>query len=121
MKSAQLAALPNFPREEEGPVFAAPWQAEAFAMTLALYEKGLFTWPEWASCLAEEIRRAQREGDPDLGDTYYHHWLAALERIVAEKGGCDPRSLEKTRRAWRRAAQRTPHGRPIVLDAEDFA
>lgn len=124
MKTAELAALAdlaNVPRAKEGPVFAAPWQAQAFAMTLALYEKGLFTWSEWASCLAEEIKRAQRAGDPDLGDTYYEHWLAALERIVADKGAAQPLALEKTREAWKKAAERTPHGRPIVLDPKDLA
>ena len=121
MKKAQLNALPSLPRQGDEPVFAAPWQAQAFAMTVALYEKGLFTWSEWASRLAAEIKRAQAEGDPDLGDTYYHHWLAALERIVAEKGAAEPGSLEQTREAWKRAAERTPHGRPIVLEAEDFS
>ncbi len=121
MKRADLPALPGLPRGEEGPVFAAPWQAQAFAMTVSLQEKGLFTWAEWASALGEEIRRAQAAGDPDLGDTYYHHWLAALETIVAAKGVAEPGSLERTRKAWRRAAERTPHGRPIRLDATDFA
>jgi nitrile hydratase accessory protein len=104
-----------------GPVFAAPWQAQAFAMTLALVEAGLFTWPEWTSRLADEIRRAQRAGDPDLGDTYYRHWLAALERIVAVKGAVDPPALERTRQAWQNAAARKPHGSPIVLEERDFA
>ncbi len=121
MKSEEIAALPGLPREGDGPVFAAPWQAQAFAMTLALHEKGLFTWSEWASALAAEIAKAQREGDPDLGDTYYHHWLAALEKIVARKGACEPGALLRTQSAWKKAAERTPHGRPIVLDAGDFA
>jgi nitrile hydratase accessory protein len=114
------AALPSLPRDAGGPVFREPWEAQAFAMTLALYRRGLFTWPEWAATLAEEIKRAQRAGDPDTGDTYYQHWLAALERLVAEKGVTDAASLARYRDAWDHAADRTPHGTPIVLQPEDF-
>jgi nitrile hydratase accessory protein len=89
-------------------------------MTVALHERGLFTWPEWAATLAEEIRRAQAAGDPDAGDTYYRHWLAALERLAAEKAAADPASLARCRAAWSRAAARTPHGAPIELRPEDF-
>ena len=78
-------SVPGIPRDEEGPVFREPWEAQAFAMTLSLYERGLFTWPEWAQTLGAEIKRAQAAGDPDTGETYYRHWLNALERLVAEK------------------------------------
>jgi nitrile hydratase accessory protein len=115
------AALPGLPRDDDGPVFREPWEAQAFAMTLALHRKGLFTWNEWAATLAEEIKRAQKAGDPDTGETYYRHWLAALERLVAEKGVTDPANLVRYRDAWDHAADRTPHGRPIELRAEDFA
>ncbi len=101
--------------------FTEPWQAEAFSLTLALYDKGLFTWPEWTAALAAAIKRAQAAGDPDTGETYYRHWLDALERLVAEKGLSDPASLARYRTAWDRAARRTPHGQPIVLAQEDFA
>jgi len=114
------AALPGLPRDDGGPVFREPWEAQAFAMTLVLYKRGLFTWGEWAATLAEEIKRAQATGDPDTGDTYYRHWLAALERLVAEKGIADNASLARYRDAWDRAADRTPHGQPIELRAEDF-
>ena len=115
-----LAAVPTIPRDDEGPVFREPWEAQAFAMTLRLFEQGLFTWPEWAATLTAEIKRAQAKGDPDTGETYYHHWLAALERIVAEKGVTDTATLDRTRTAWRRAADRTPHGQPIELAPGDF-
>jgi len=115
-----LDALPSIPRDEDGPVFREPWEAQAFAMTLRLYQQGLFTWPEWAATLTAEIERAQREGDPDRGDTYYHHWLCALERLVAEKGVTDAATLDRYRTAWRRAAMRTPHGQPIALEAADL-
>jgi len=114
------AALPSLPRDEGGPVFREPWEAQAFAMTLALYRRVLFSWPELAATLADEIKSAQGAGDPDTGETYYAHWLAALERLVAEKGIADPASLERYRDAWDRAADRTPHGAPIELRPEDF-
>ena len=102
------------------PVFAEPWQAQAFAMTLALHRRGLFSWPEWAEALAVEIAAAQAAGDADLGDTYYRHWLAALERLMAAKGLTNAGELDDHRRAWARAAGRTPHGQPIVLRDDDF-
>jgi nitrile hydratase accessory protein len=113
-------AVPSIPRDREGPVFHEPWEAQAFAMALALHERGLFTWSEWAATLAAEIKRAQAAGDPDTGETYYHHWLAALERLTAEKGIADRDSLARYRDAWDRAADRTPHGSPIELQPEDF-
>ena len=115
-----IEALPSIPRDADGPVFREPWQAQAFAMALALHAGGLFTWPEWAAMLSEQIRRAQAAGDPDSGDTYYLHWLETLERIVAEKGVANARMLERYREAWDRAADRTPHGRPVELRPEDF-
>jgi nitrile hydratase accessory protein len=114
-------AVAGIPRDAEGPVFREPWEAQAFSMALALHERGLFTWPEWAAALADEIKRAQAAGDPDTGETYYRHWFAALERLVAEKGIASPEMLARYRDAWDRAADRTPHGTPIQLSPEDFA
>jgi nitrile hydratase accessory protein len=114
-------AVPSIPRNPDGPVFREPWEAHAFAMAFVLHERGLFTWSEWAATLAAEIKRAQAAGDPDAGDTYYRHWLAALERLVAEKAAADPAALARYRNAWHRAALRTPHGTPIVLTPADFA
>jgi nitrile hydratase accessory protein len=113
-------AIPGLPRDPDGPVFREPWEAQAFAMALALHERGLFTWAEWAATLGMEIKRAQAAGDPDTGETYYRHWLNALERLVAEKGITDPAALARMRDAWDRAADRTPHGKPIELRPEDF-
>jgi nitrile hydratase accessory protein len=113
-------ALPSIPRDQDGPVFREPWEAQAFAMALALHDRGLFTWSEWATALAGEIKRAQAAGDPDLGDTYYRHWLAALERLVAEKGVATRDTLARYRDAWDHAADRTPHGQPIELKPDDF-
>ena len=86
--------VPGMPQGEDGPVFREPWEAQAFAMALSLHQEGLFTWPEWAATLADEIKRAQEAGDPDTGETYYHHWLNALERLVAEKGVADVKSAD---------------------------
>jgi nitrile hydratase accessory protein len=116
-----MNAVRGIPRDREGPVFREPWEAQAFAMALALQARGLFSWSEWASALGEEIKRAQAAGDPDTGETYYQHWLATLERIVAEKGLSDPATLTRYHDAWDRAAARTPHGTPIELRDEDFA
>ena len=110
--------VPGIPQGEDGPVFREPWEAQAFAMALSLHQRGVFTWPEWAATLAEEISRAQAAGDPDTGETYYQHWLNALERLVAEKGVADRSTLTRYRDAWERAAEATPHGEPIVLKPE---
>jgi nitrile hydratase accessory protein len=101
--------------------FREPWEAHAFAMTLALHRRGAFTWPEWAGVLAVEIAAAQRAGDPDLGTSYYRHWLRALEALVARKGLASAEALARSRDAWERAALRTPHGDPIELAPSDFA
>lgn len=110
----------GIPSDPEGPVFQEPWEAQAFAMTLALHRRGLFTWSEWANVLAAEIKRAQETSDPDTGVTYYHHWLAALERVLIEKSVTDEATLDQYREAWKHAAGRTPHGTPIELTLEDF-
>ena len=114
------SAVPSIPCDAEGPVFREPWEAQAFAMALALHERGIFTWNEWAATLSGEIKRAQAAGDPDTGETYYHHWLATLERILAEKGVTDAQQLARTRHAWEHACERTPHGTPIALRPSDF-
>ncbi len=110
----------NVPRDKDGPVFREPWEAQAFALALSLHERGVFSWPEWAATLGEEIKKAQAASDPDTGETYYRHWLATLERLVAAKGLADAQTLARTRDAWERACVRTPHGSPIDLRPEDF-
>ena len=111
----------SVPRNSAGSVFRAPWEAEAFALAVSLKERGLFTWKEWAATLGDEIKKAQAAGDPDTGETYYQHWLATLERILAEKGVVESSVLARTRDAWQHACARTPHGMPIELRPEDFA
>ncbi len=109
------------PDRDDGPVFREPWEAQAFALVLALHARGVFTWNEWAAALAAQIAAARDAGDADLGDTYYHHWLATLEALVAAKGASTAEELEHHRAAWGRAAERTPHGLPIDLRDADFA
>jgi nitrile hydratase accessory protein len=116
-----ISAVPSIPTDDDGPVFRTPWEAQAFAMALTLHERGVFTWSEWAAALADEIKRAQAAGDPDTGETYYQHWLATLEKLVAAKGVTSTETLHRYRDAWDHAADRTPHGQPIELRAEDFA
>jgi nitrile hydratase accessory protein len=109
---AALCKVAPLPRDDAGPVFAAPWQAQAFALAVHLHARGLFSWPQWAEALAAEIRAAGAEDD---GSRYYEHWLAALERIVAARGAADASALRERAEAWTRAAAATPHGRPIEL------
>ena len=113
--------IPGIPRDEEGPVFREPWEARAFAMAVALHARGLFTWTEWAAALAQQIKQAQAEGDPDTGETYYLHWLKTLETLVAAKQVTTVDALDRYRNAWDHAADRTPHGQPIELTPADFA
>ena len=115
-----VKAVPGIPRDQDGPVFREPWEAQAFAMAVALHARGLFSWTEWAATLAAEIKRAQAAGDADTGETYYRHWLASLETLVAEKGVASADTLHRYRDAWDHAADRTPHGMPILLQPDDF-
>ena len=118
---ASLAVLlPGMPHAGGEAVFAEPWMAQAFAMALALHQRGLFTWEEWADALSRHIAAAQAAGDVDAGDTYYRHWLGALESLVAQKGASTQEELERCRQAWDHAADRTPHGQPIELCQSDF-
>jgi nitrile hydratase accessory protein len=115
-RSELLAALPRLPREGDEPVFAEPWQAQAFALVVKLSELGHFTWKEWAETLAAELRSAAERGEPDDGSKYYHHWLTALERLVVAKRLADPAALLARKEAWADAYRHTPHGRPVTLE-----
>jgi nitrile hydratase accessory protein len=108
-------ALPGIPRDAEGPVFREPWEAQAFGMALALHERGVFTWKEWTERLAGEIAAARQRGEVDDGSRYYQHWLAALERLVADKAVVAPDELATRKAAWEQAARETPHGKPVEL------
>jgi nitrile hydratase accessory protein len=115
MTTPDLSALPTIPRDDEGPVFRAPWEAQAFAMAVMLHERGHFSWKEWAARLADEIAAAREGGESDDGRRYYYHWLAALEKLVADKRIVLGDELRTRRDAWDQAARATPHGQPIVL------
>jgi nitrile hydratase accessory protein len=119
VRAPDLAALPAIPRDDEGPVFRAPWEAQAFAMAVMLHERGHFTWKEWAGRLADEIAAARERGEHDDGRRYYHYWLAALEKLVAAKRIVLADELRARRDAWEAAARATPHGQPIVLGSHD--
>src|SRR5215472_2374327 len=110
-----LAALPRLPRDEGGPVFAEPWQAQAFALAVELSEHGHFTWKEWSTALADELKVAASRGEPDDGSHYYEHWLAALERLVVAKGLSDSGAMLARKEAWADAYRHTPHGKPVEL------
>ncbi|MGV8713057.1 MAG: nitrile hydratase accessory protein, partial [Nitrosomonas sp.] len=119
-----MAALPEalagILTNQQDPTFKEPWEAQAFAITVAMHRRGVFSWNEWAETLGEQIRLAQANGDPDLGGTYYLHWLAALEKLVQKKGIADQGTLDLYQEAWHRAAHRTPHGEAIELLPEDL-
>lgn len=111
----RLAALPPLPRDADGPVFDEPWQAQAFALAVRLSELGHFSWTTWARTLAEEIAGADARDEPDDGSRYYHHWVAALERLVVERNLSDLPALTERRDAWAEAYRNTPHGHPVEL------
>ncbi|MFI4973676.1 MAG: nitrile hydratase accessory protein [Caulobacterales bacterium] len=111
----RFANLPRLPVDAEGPVFAEPWQAQAFAMAVQLHAAGAFSWSDWAAALSAELRAADARGDPDDGSRYYEHWLAALERLVRERGLAAQDALADRKQAWADAYRRTPHGKPVEL------
>lgn len=117
MTAPDLSALPAIPKDDDGPVFRAPWEAQAFGMAVALHERGCFTWKEWAGRLAGELAAAKARGEVDDGSRYYEYWLGALETLVAAKGLVLEKELLTRKDEWDRAARATPHGRPIVLRA----
>ena len=115
----RIAALPRIPRDDGGPVFAEPWQAQAFALAVRLSEAGHFTWKEWAAALADELKAAEARGEPDDGTHYYEHWVATLERLVTAKGLTDEGALRERKDEWVDAYRHTPHGKPVELGAHD--
>ena len=117
IESRVLDATPGLPKDRDGPVFAEPWQAQAFALTVQLHEAGHFSWSEWVATLSREIAKG---GSADAGapeTVYYLHWLAALEKLVAEKGLASAAALAKRKAEWHEAYVATAHGQPVVLGA----
>jgi nitrile hydratase accessory protein len=118
LSAPDLKSLPSLPRDDAGPTFAEPWQAQAFGLAVRLSAEGHFTWKEWAAALAAELQAAAGRGEPDDGSRYYEHWLAALERLVTSKGLTDTAALAARKEAWADAYRHTPHGKPVVLKTE---
>ena len=119
MTPPDLKSLASLPRDDDGPTFTEPWQAQAFALAVRLSAEGHFSWKEWAGALAEELKAAADRGDPDDGSRYYEHWLAALERLVTRKGLTDTAALTARKEAWADAYHHTPHGQPVILRKTD--
>lgn len=113
--TSDLDALPSLPRDAGGPVFRAPWEAQAFGLVVALHQRGAFAWKEWTERLSAELAAAAARGESDDGTRYYEHWLTALERLVTDKGLVLADELAVRRDEWDRAARATPHGQPIEL------
>ncbi len=108
----------DLPSDLDEPVFSEPWQAEAFAMTAALHERGLFSWNEWAAALSVEVKKPSVAED---GGDYYECWLRALETLLSAKGVAEPADVDAMTAAWQRAAYATPHGKPILLENDPQA
>jgi nitrile hydratase accessory protein len=111
----EWATLPSLPRDEGGPIFAEPWQAQAFALAVQLSAQGYFTWKEWSAALAEELKAAAQRGEPDDGSHYYEHWLGALEKLTAVNGLSSKEEMLRRKEAWAEAYRKTPHGKPVEL------
>lgn len=111
--SSELSQSPGLPKSAEGaPVFPEPWAAEAFAMTVHLHEKGLFSWSEWAETLSRQLHQAGRAED---GSDYFDCWVAALSDLLVSRGVADASAILELQKSWQRAAEATPHGQPIEL------
>jgi nitrile hydratase accessory protein len=109
-----LAQVTSIPRDVDGPVFPAPWAARAFAMAVALNERGVFAWSEWSQILGAQVALATSH-DPADPEAYWQAWLAALEDILQRKRVASGAALLDLKNAWQEAAERTPHGQPIEL------
>jgi nitrile hydratase accessory protein len=114
--AGNLAELPRLPRDDDGPIFGEPWQAQAFALAVVLSEEGHFTWKDWTAALGEELKASGARGEPEDGSLYYDCWLAALERLVVERQLSNAEALRATKEAWAEAYRRTPHGKPVELE-----
>ena len=111
---AAFASAEGMPRDADEPVFAEPWEAQAFALAVQLHQAGYFTWTEWVETLATVLHEAD-----DDGSRYYEHWLAALERLSIAKGLTNGAALARRVLAWEDAFRRTPHGEPVVIGEAD--
>lgn len=112
--SSPIVASPGLPQSSEGdPVFAEPWHATAFALTVHLHQKGLFAWSEWADALSRKVKEPGRAAD---GSDYFDAWVEALSALLAEKGVAEADQLLDLQKSWQRAAEATPHGTPILIE-----
>lgn len=116
----RFEASPLLPQDEDGPVFAEPWQAQAFAMAVQLSAEGHFTWTEWTEALGGQLQAAVYRVEQDDGSRYFEHWVSALELLVADKNLTDPASLSERKEAWVDAYLHTPHGHPVELEARSM-
>ena len=115
MNTAFPSLLHDSVKGEQQPVFAEPWEGHTFAIAVKLSEKGLFKWSDWTNALAEEIKEAKEQGNPDFVNTYYQFWISALETILLEKNILKKSDLKSMMEQWRRAYLSTPHGNPVKL------
>lgn len=114
-----MAILPESGVTRPEPVFAAPWHAQVFALTVHLNEAGHFAWADWASRFGATLKRHGLARDLDGGDDYFAAWLETLESVLDQTGLADTDAVAQMRGAWKRAYLSTPHGMPVVLDGDD--
>ena len=104
---------------QQNATFNSPWDAQVFALAVRLQETGILTRESWTLALADEIQEARQRNDPDLGDTYYHHWTRALERALIKSTLVDDQEIERRIDAWREAYTNTPHGHAVLLSPNE--
>ncbi len=67
-------------------IFAAPWEAKAFAIIVKLAQDGHFSWADWVACFSREVAAATaaaERGEP--APSYYEQWLTAAETLLVER------------------------------------
>ncbi|MGR3758592.1 nitrile hydratase accessory protein [Roseobacteraceae bacterium NS-SX3] len=97
------------------PVFAEPWHAQVFALTVHLNEAGRFTWAEWVARFSDTLKRHGLSRELDGGEDYFNAWLETLEAFLDETGAAPRGEASEMRARWEAAYLGTPHGAPVRL------
>lgn len=104
------------PGDEDGPVFAEPWQARVFALIVQLHQDGRYDWNAFQRRLSAEVGAADAAHDDATG--YYEHWLAAAEKLLVAEGLVSAHELaaRKAHVAAHRPHPTTAVPNPIAID-----
>lgn len=95
--------------------FDEPWQAQLFALTIAMSEAGHFAWTDWTEALGATLENLGAARPLDGGADYYAAWLATLERLLDQRGLAARADAKSMKLAWETAYLTTPHGQPVRL------